>query len=72
MKLSEQFALELKRKMRADPDMAVELENASDLRHWVSEHVRAQTDSDDMSRVVKAFLRTHLSTEAVMRHMAKG
>lgn len=71
MTLAEQFSRELKTLLRADPEMAVELESPSALRSWVAERVRDQLENDDMSRAVKAFIRLNLPVAVVMKHLEK-
>ena len=67
--LNEAFALELARALNGDPELRYEVtETRASLREWVTEQVKMQTDDDEMSRVVKRFLRQHLSASEVMRY----
>ena len=64
--LNELFAKELAGKLNRDPELRYEVtETRATLREWVAERVREQTESEDMSRVVKAFLKSRLTIAEV-------
>lgn len=65
--LNELFAHELGADLNGDPELRYEVtETRATLREWVAEKVREQTDSDEMSRAVKRFIRARLSVSKVM------
>ncbi len=67
--LNEAFAHELAAVLNEDPELREEVtESRASLREWVAEQVKMQTDDDEMSQVVKRFVRKHLSASEVMRY----
>lgn len=67
--LAAEFAAELKRKLKADPEMAEELETVTDLRQWVAAQVSEQTEGDDMSPAVKRYIRKNLIVSEVLQNL---
>jgi hypothetical protein len=69
--LNERFALELQQWLKDDPELVEEFDGSrAALRSWVSERVKAQTESDDMSPAVRRFIRANLQTGSVMEFLA--